>query len=50
MFRKLALLFTIPDLRAKVLFILGILAVSRVAASIPVPGVDPSRLKAFLAG
>ncbi len=50
MFRKLALLFTIPDLRAKVLFILGILAVSRVAAAIPVPGVDPSRLKAFLAG
>lgn len=50
MLRKLALLFTIPDLRAKVFFILGILAVSRITAAIPVPGVDPTRLKAFLAG
>ncbi len=50
MFRKLVLLFTIPDLRKKVLFILGILAVFRIAASIPVPGVDPNQLKSFLAG
>lgn len=50
MLRKLALLFTIPDLRSKTLFILAILAVSRIAASIPVPGVDPVRLKSFLAG
>lgn len=50
MFRKLALLFTIPDLRKKVLFILGILMIFRIAAAIPVPGVDPVRLKAFLSG
>ncbi len=50
MFKKLALLFTIPDLRRKVLFVLGILIVFRIAASIPVPGVDPLRLKSFLAG
>lgn len=50
MLRKLVLLFTIPDLRKKVLFILGILAVFRIAASIPVPGVDPNQLKSFLAG
>ena len=50
MFRKLALLFTIPDLRKKVLFILGILVIFRIAAAIPVPGVDPVRLKAFLSG
>lgn len=50
MFRKLTLLFTIPDLRKKVLFILAMLLVFRVAAAIPVPGVDPARLKAFLAG
>lgn len=50
MFRKLSLLFTIPDLRKKVLFILAMLLVFRVAAAIPVPGVDPARLKAFLAG
>ncbi len=50
MFRKLALLFTIPDLRRKVFFILGVLLVFRIAAAIPVPGVDPVRLKSFLSG
>ncbi len=50
MFRKLTLLFTIPDLRKKVLFILGILVVFRLAAVIPIPGVDPMRLKEFLSG
>lgn len=50
MFRKFLLLFTVPDLRKKTLFILGILAVSRIAAAIPVPGADPTRLKSFLAG
>lgn len=49
MFKKLALLFTISDLRKKVLFVLMMLAVFRVAASIPVPGVDAARLKSFLA-
>jgi len=50
MFRKLTLLFTIPDLRQKVLFILAMLAIFRIAAAIPVPGVDPERLRAFLSG
>ncbi len=50
MFQKFALLFTVPDLRKKVLFILGVLLVFRVLASIPVPGVDPLRLKSFLEG
>ena len=50
MFKKFTLLFTAPDLRRKILFILAILAVFRIAAAIPVPGVDPLRLKAFLAG
>ena len=50
MLRKFTLLFTAPDLRKKILFILAILAVFRIAAAIPVPGVDPLRLKAFLAG
>ncbi len=50
MFRKLALLFTIPDLRKKVLFILAMLTVFRIEAAIPVPGVDPERLRAFLSG
>lgn len=50
MFKKLVLLFSIPDLRKKVFFILAILVVFRVAAAVPLPGVDPSRLKAFLSG
>lgn len=50
MFQKIKLLFSIPDLRNKIFFILGILVIFRVAASIPVPGVDPLRLKAFLSG
>lgn len=50
MLQKLLLLFRIPDLRKKVFFILGMLVVFRIAAAIPVPGVDPARLKAFLAG
>lgn len=48
MVKKLLLIFEIPELRKKILFILGALAVFRVAAAIPVPGVDAARLAAFL--
>jgi len=48
MFSKLKLLFAIPDLRKKVLFVLGILFIFRVAAAVPVPGVDPNQLRRFL--
>lgn len=40
-------LFKIPDLRKKLLFILGILVVFRVLAAIPVPGIDILKLKEF---
>ncbi len=50
MFRKLKLLFIIPDLRKKVFFVLAMLVVFRLAAIIPLPGVDPARLRAFLSG
>ena len=50
MFRKLSFLFVIPDLRKKVFFILAMLALFRIAAAIPIPGVDPLRLKSFLSG
>ena len=46
---RLLKIFKIKDLRDKVLFILALLVVFRVAAAIPIPGVDPSRLKDFLA-
>ena len=38
-----------PDLRNKVLFILGILAVYRLVSNIPVPYVDQTQLQAFFA-
>src|SRR3989338_6693273 len=47
MFEKLLLLWKISELRAKILFVLGMLAVFRLAASIPVAGVDTERLAAF---
>ncbi|MBI3420614.1 MAG: preprotein translocase subunit SecY [Candidatus Sungbacteria bacterium] len=50
MLEKLRLLFTIPDLRKKLFFIIAILACFRVAAAIPVPGIDPARLRSFLSG
>lgn len=41
-------LFKIKDLRDKIIFILALLVVFRVAAAIPIPGVDLVRLKDFL--
>jgi preprotein translocase subunit SecY len=40
-------LFKIKDIRNKILFILGILVVFRVAAGIPIPGVDAVALRNF---
>lgn len=48
MFKKLTLLFTIPDLRKKVLFVLGMLALFRLATAVPIPSVDQARLAGFL--
>ncbi len=42
-------IFNIPDLRRRVLFMLGILAVYRVGAFIPTPGVDFAALEVFFA-
>jgi preprotein translocase subunit SecY len=44
MFEKFANIFRIPDLRKRVLFMLGILAVYRLGAFIPTPGVDTIQL------
>src|SRR3989304_1271903 len=40
--------FTLPDLRRKLLVTLGILVVYRMAAHVPVPGVDRDALKGVL--
>lgn len=42
--------FRIPDLRKKILFTLGIIALYRVGAHIPVPGVDPAAMKDLVSG
>jgi len=47
MFEKIANIFRIPDLRRRVLFTLGLLAVYRLGAFIPTPGVNADVLKQF---
>lgn len=46
-FRKLILVFKDKQLRNKILFVLGVFAVFRLAASIPIPGIDTENLKRF---
>lgn len=46
---KILKIFKVKDLRNKVLFVLAMLVIFRVAAAIPVPSVDTSRLKDFFA-
>ncbi len=41
-------LFKIKDLRNNIIFILALLVVFRITAAIPIPGVDPIRLRDFL--
>jgi preprotein translocase subunit SecY len=50
MFEKLANIFRIPDLRKRVLFTLGLLAVYRIGAHIPTPGIDTKVLEQFFQG
>lgn len=50
MLNKVLAVFRIPELRNKILFILGILAVFRLAAAIPISSVNADQLSAFFAG
>jgi preprotein translocase subunit SecY len=47
MFEKLANIFRIPDLRRRVLFTLALLAVYRLGAHIPTPGINADKLAQF---
>src|SRR5947208_7658139 len=47
MFEKLANIFRIPDLRKRILFTLGLLAIYRLGGHIPTPGIDANRLQEF---
>lgn len=47
MFDKLVQIFKISDLRKKIIFVLLMLAIFRVIAAIPIPGIDLQKLKSF---
>ncbi len=47
MLEKLANIFRVPDLRKRVLFTLGILAVYRLGGHIPTPGINSEKLAQF---
>lgn len=50
MLEKILGIFKIPELRMKVLVIIGIMAIFRLAAAIPVSSVDPDQLRNFFSG
>ena len=45
MLEKVLNIFRIPDLRRRVLFTLGMLAVYRIGGHIPTPGIDTAALQ-----
>src|SRR3989344_1105043 len=47
MWRKFFQIWRLPDLRNKILIILALLAVTRVLAAIPIPGVNVGALRQF---
>ncbi len=47
-FSTLVRFFQIPELRKKFLIVLGLVVLSRLIATIPIPGVDKVQLSTFL--
>src|SRR5437016_3984342 len=47
-FEAFANIFRVPDLRKRLLFALGLLAVYRLGAYIPIPGIDTHRFEEFI--
>ncbi|MCK9446827.1 preprotein translocase subunit SecY, partial [bacterium] len=50
MFKKITEIFKAKDLRYKILFVLGVFAIFRLMANIPVPGIDVAKIQQFFAG
>jgi preprotein translocase subunit SecY len=50
MYESLLNAFRAPDIRRRILFVLGILIIFRALAHVPVPGADPKALQAFFEG
>jgi preprotein translocase subunit SecY len=48
--KKIIQVFKIEDLRKKILFVLGVFALFRVMANIPIPGIDAERMREFFEG
>lgn len=46
-FNKFIQIFKVPELRNKILFVLGIFVVFRIMANIPIPGIDSEKMKDF---
>ncbi len=50
MFESLLNAFRAPDIRRRILYVLGLLIVFRLLASVPVPGIDRQQLQDFVSG
>ncbi len=50
MWQKILQIFKVPELRNKILFVLGAFVVFRIIANVPVPGIDVSKLRSFFEG
>jgi preprotein translocase subunit SecY len=48
--KKIIQIFKIEDLRKKILFVLGVFALFRVMANIPIPGIDAEKVREFFEG
>ncbi len=48
MWNRLRSMWTVPDLRNKILFTLAMLLVFRIMAYVPVPGIDPANLSSII--
>jgi len=49
-YQKILQIVKVRELRKKILFVLGVLVVFRLAANIPVPGIDAEELRSFFEG
>ena len=50
MFESLLNAFRAPDIRRRILYVLALLIVFRLLASVPIPGVDKAQLQVFVEG
>jgi len=50
MFEKISHIFHVKDLRNKIFFVLAMMVVFRLIASIPIPGIDADKLESFFSG